>query len=111
MYFYVEKPLPDTLIQRQKRVEDVALQAESNGEISTAYQDMKDMEEELQAFYGCLNQDLYHFRCKMLSTVLLTDNYDEARKICAKIVSFLVVSMANVANHPLLAVQLFTLGD
>eukprot|EP01033_Poteriospumella_lacustris_P019540 gene19540-14166_t len=47
----------------------------------------------------------------MLSTVLLTENYLEAKDLCAKIVSYLVISMANIPFHPLLAVQLFTLAD
>lgn len=87
------------------------MQAESVGDILGAYEEMKVLEALLSGeYYGPINQDLYHFRCKMLSTVLLTENYEESVTICAKIVSFLVISMINVPSHPLLAVQLFTLG-
>jgi hypothetical protein len=103
--------IPDSVLQEQKDVERRALQAETQSEIASSFDSMKAMEQLLEEHNGPFNQDLYHFRCKMLSTVLLTGNIDDSITICAKIVSFLVVSMANIPNHPLLAVQLFTLAD
>lgn len=101
---------PAELLSKQRDVETRAIQAESTADIAIVYEEMKELEGALEGYYGPMNQDLYHYRCKMLSTVLLTENYPEAKDLCAKIVSYLVISMANIPFHPLLAVQLFTLG-
>lgn len=98
------------MLSKQRDVETRAIQAESTSDIAIVYEEMKELEAALEQYYGPMNQDLYHYRCKMLSTVLLTENYLEAKDLCAKIVSYLVISMANIPFHPLLAVQLFTLG-
>lgn len=101
---------PSELLSKQRDIETKAIQAEATSDIAIVYEEMKELEAALEQYYGPMHQDLYHYRCKMLSTVLLTENFLEAKDLCAKIVSYLVISMANIPFHPLLAVQLFTLG-
>mmetsp|Transcript_7547 Transcript_7547/g.13299 ORF Transcript_7547/g.13299 Transcript_7547/m.13299 type:complete len:407 (-) Transcript_7547:926-2146(-) len=54
---------------------------------------------------------LYSIRCAYLSTLLANGQIDQAVKQCEHIVSFLGVAFSNLQNHPLLGLQLYTLGD
>ncbi len=61
----------------------------------------------LSPFYN----QLYSLRCAYLSALLANGRIDEAIVQCEHIVSFLAVAFSSVQNHPLLGLQLFTLGD
>ena len=58
-------------------------------------------------FYG----QLYSLRCSYLSALLANGEIQQALKQCEHIVSFLAVAYSHVQNHPLLGLQLYTLGD
>ena len=49
--------------------------------------------------------------CAMLTAALAAGEMDEARIACAAAVGFLKMALSHVPNHPLLALQRFTLGD
>lgn len=108
---HIDGDVPSSIINEQRDVEQRALAAESEGDMAAMCAEMIAMEERLQTLYGPYHQDLYLFRCKLLSTVLLTQDNDLSRTVCAKLVSYQAVAMVNVPLHPLLAVQLFTLAD
>eukprot|EP01033_Poteriospumella_lacustris_P005511 gene5511-3928_t len=59
---------PSELLSKQRDIETRAIQAESTSDIAIVYEEMKELEAALEQFYGPMNQDLYHYRCKMLST-------------------------------------------
>jgi len=54
---------------------------------------------------------LYTVRCLYLSALLANGQIEEAVSECEHIVSFLAVAFGHVEKHPLLGLQLFTLGD
>lgn len=58
-----------------------------------------------------LHTALYATRGLALSAALVAGDATEARAHCAELVRFLEATLAHVPNHPLLALQLFTLGD
>ena len=55
--------------------------------------------------------ELYSLRCEYLSALLLNGRILDALEQCEHIVSFLAVAFSHVGCHPLLGLQLFTLGD
>lgn len=55
--------------------------------------------------------ELYSLRCECLSALLANGRILDALEQCEHIVSFLVVAFSHVGCHPLLGLQLFTLGD
>lgn len=57
------------------------------------------------------NFKLYSIRCSYLSALLANGDVHGAVEQCEHIVSFLAVAFSHVQNHPLLGLQLFTLGD
>jgi len=61
----------------------------------------------LSPFHG----ELYALRCEYLSALLANGRIVEAIEQCDHIVSFLSVAFSHVGCHPLLGLQLFTLGD
>jgi hypothetical protein len=61
----------------------------------------------LSPFYS----QLYSVRCSYLSALLANGKIAEAVEQCEHIVSFLAVVFSHVRNHPLLGLQLYTLGD
>ena len=61
----------------------------------------------LSPFHG----ELYALRCEYLSALLANGRIVEAIEQCEHIVSFLAVAFSHVGCHPLLGLQLFTLGD
>mmetsp|Transcript_27072 Transcript_27072/g.58034 ORF Transcript_27072/g.58034 Transcript_27072/m.58034 type:complete len:653 (-) Transcript_27072:2371-4329(-) len=61
----------------------------------------------LSPFYG----QLYSVRCSYLSALLANGHILQAIEQCEHIVSFLALVFSHVQNHPLLGLQLYTLGD
>lgn len=61
----------------------------------------------LSPFYG----QLYSVQCSYLSALFANGQFHEALEQCEHIVSFLAVAFSHVQNHPLLGLQLYTLGD
>mmetsp|Transcript_17322 Transcript_17322/g.31451 ORF Transcript_17322/g.31451 Transcript_17322/m.31451 type:complete len:406 (-) Transcript_17322:24-1241(-) len=61
----------------------------------------------LSPFYG----QLYSVRCSYLSALLANGQIHQAVEQCEHIVSFLAVAFSHVQNHPLMGLQLYTLGD
>jgi hypothetical protein len=55
--------------------------------------------------------ELYSLRCEYLSALLANGQILDALEQCEHIVSFLTVAFSHVGCHPLLGLQLFTLGD
>jgi len=56
-----------------------------------------------------LSLDLYQARCSYLSALLLSGKEHEAQHQCLAIVAFLLAILP--PNHPLIGLQLYTLGD
>jgi hypothetical protein len=54
---------------------------------------------------------LYSIRCSYLSALLANGDIPRATEQCEHIVSFLAVAFSHTQNHPLLGLQLYTLGD
>lgn len=54
---------------------------------------------------------LYSVRCAYFSALLANGQINEAVEQCEHIVSFLMVAFSQVQHHPLLGLQLYTLGD
>ncbi|KAL9191424.1 hypothetical protein ACHAXT_001130 [Thalassiosira profunda] len=54
---------------------------------------------------------LYSARCAYLSALIPNGRIEPAVEQCEHIVSFLAVAFSHVVNHPLLGLQLYTLGD
>jgi len=57
------------------------------------------------------NGELYQLRCTYLSALLANGRVVEGVEQCEHIVSFLAVAFHHVGAHPLLGLQLYTLGD
>ena len=57
------------------------------------------------------HNELYTARCAYFSALLANGKIDEAIEQCEHIVSSLSVCLGNVKHHPLLGLQLYTLGD
>lgn len=55
--------------------------------------------------------DLYSISCQRLSTLIVAQESQEALKECQYIVAYLCLVLSKTPNHPLLGLQLFTLGD
>lgn len=55
--------------------------------------------------------ELYSARGALLSSLLFAGQTDKALDVCQSVVAFLCVALGHVLNHPLLGLQLFTLGD
>jgi len=62
-------------------------------------------------WFSPLYNQLYTVRCLYLSALLADGQIEEAVSECEHIVSFLAVAFGHVEKHPLLGLQLFTLGD
>jgi len=61
--------------------------------------------------FSPFHNELYTARCVYLSSLLVNGKIDEAIEQCEHIVSSLSVCLGNVKHHPLLGLQLYTLGD
>jgi hypothetical protein len=86
------------------------IEGDSAGELSylkTAIGLFRSTRHEISPF----NLQLYSIRCSYLSALLAEGDILGAVEQCEYIVSFLAVSFSHVQNHPLLGLQLFTLGD
>ena len=102
------------LIQQSKYLQEQAthcmLEGDSEGELTHLHR-------AIELFQGCGNGispfhfQLYSIRCAYLSALLASGDYLGAVDQCEHIVSFLAVAFSHVQNHPLLGLQLYTLGD
>jgi SET and MYND domain-containing protein len=54
---------------------------------------------------------LYQVRCQRLSSWIVAEQPEKALEDCRHIVAVLCVALKTTPNHPLLGLQLFTLGD
>jgi hypothetical protein len=54
---------------------------------------------------------LYQLRCQRLSSWIVAQKPDEALRDCRHVVGVLCLALSQTPNHPLLGLQLFTLGD
>ena len=64
-----------------------------------------------KVWFSPFYSQLYTLRGSYLSALLASGNIHGAVHECEHIVSFLVVAFSHVQNHPLLGLQLYTLGD
>ena len=55
--------------------------------------------------------DLYQVRCQRLSSWIVAQQTAEALRDCRHVVAVLCLALSHVPCHPLLGLQLFTLGD
>jgi len=60
---------------------------------------------------GPFHTELYRAHGQLLTAHLLSGNYEGALSACLKVVGFLYLVLRDVPKHPLLGLQLFTLGD
>ena len=94
----------------QEQARNCMIEGDSAGELSylkKAIEFFRSTRLEISPF----NVKLYSIRCSCLSALLAEGDILSAVEQCEHIVSFLVVSLSHVQNHPLLGLQLFTLGD
>ena len=107
------------------------IHAVESHELAVCLDSINSLEKQYLSYYGAFHLELYKLRCQSLTTFLLIGIYystdrcffseldcratlgdeENARKTCAKIVTYLCLSLANMPYHPLLGVQLFTLGE
>lgn len=64
----------------------------------------------LSQYCGVFHLELYKLRGQLLQAYLIEGNIDMATEICDFLVGFLYIAFFDVPNHPLLGLQLFTLG-
>lgn len=106
------------LIQQSQILQEQAtrcmLEEDSTGELMN----LKMAVDLFQDFDGIspFSFDLYTVRCAYLTSLLAAVSVGEGNILaavgqCEHIVSFLVISLSHVTNHPLLGLQLYTLGD
>lgn len=62
------------------------------------------------AYYKPFHRELYRYRCQLLTLLVITGDEANAYRYCCRIVSYLVLAFINMPIHPLLGIQLFTLG-
>jgi len=55
--------------------------------------------------------DMYQVRCQRLSSWIVAQQLDEALRDCRHVVAVLGLALSHISSHPLLGLQLFTLGD
>lgn len=65
----------------------------------------------LSGGFSPFHNELYTARCAYFSALLANGKIDEGIEQCEHIVSSLSVCLGNVKHHPLLGLQLYTLGD
>lgn len=63
------------------------------------------------AYYKPFHRELYRYRCQLLTLLVITGDEANAYRTCCRIVSYLALAFINMPIHPLLGIQLFTLGD
>eukprot|EP00040_Diaphanoeca_grandis_P009164 m.47873 g.47873 ORF g.47873 m.47873 type:complete len:489 (+) comp20612_c0_seq1:238-1704(+) len=93
--------------------------AHSKIQEAQTYRDNDDVKTEIVALrkavdvLRCMpfNVDLYSARAALMSSLVAVGDLQEACTHCRLVVAFLVVAFAHVPNHPLLGLQLYTLGD
>ena len=68
------------------------------------------LEQNTQCFVS-LSKDLYQILCQELSCLIVTQQCKEALEVCTRIVAILCLALHKIPKHPLLGLQLFTLGD
>lgn len=91
-------------------MDKLSLSIDDIGEDST-----KDLDEciiVLEDICGPFNFDLYQIRCRILNHYLLAGNPNKAFELCKLLVGHLMIALVTrFPFHPLLGLQLFTLGD
>ncbi|KAL3795466.1 hypothetical protein HJC23_000824 [Cyclotella cryptica] len=104
----------NNLIQRSRKFQEQAthcmLEGDSSGELWNLHKAIELFEafgREISPFHF----QLYSIRCSYLSALLANGDIPQAAEQCEHIVSFLVVAFSHIQNHPLLGLQLYTLGD
>eukprot|EP01034_Spumella_vulgaris_P022297 gene22297-28413_t len=65
----------------------------------------------MQRVCGPFHMELYQMRGMLMTSYLTAGNITDALIQCKYIVSFLCVALNHLPHHPLLGLQLFTLGD
>eukprot|EP00934_Nitzschia_sp_Nitz4_P008491 Nitzschia sp. Nitz4//scaffold168_size48592//19265//20779//NITZ4_007048-RA/size48592-processed-gene-0.47-mRNA-1//1//CDS//3329538315//8481//frame0 len=114
-YVKVDDILQSTVNQRnQDRAMDLRQQAkyrmlqdDNDGELAA----LTEAEHLLQTGTGMGGIQLYSTRCDRLGSLLANGIMQEALVECREIVAFLCLVLTSVRNHPLIGLQLFTMGD
>lgn len=91
-----------------QRANQCMVEGDGEGELDNLLQATKLME---AAGFSPFHFHLYSIRCSYLTALLANERIEEAVEQCEHIVSFLAVAFSHVQNHPLLGLQLYTLGD
>jgi len=94
----------------QEEAANCMLEGDTSGETS-CLQKAIDLFKDLGHGLSPFNFKLYSIRCSYLSALLANGDIHGAVEQCEHVVSFLAVAFSHVQNHPLLGLQLFTLGD
>ena len=64
----------------------------------------------LKPLVGSFNYELYQLKTQLLTTYLITNEFLKAFTICKEIICYLLLSLHSFSCHPLIGLQLFTLG-
>jgi hypothetical protein len=64
----------------------------------------------LSAACGSYNIDLYKVRGQLMTSYLVAEDFNHAMQQCHKLVHFISIVFYHIPFHPLLGLQLFTLG-
>jgi len=103
-----------SLIQQSQYFHQQATNCMIDGDVAGELKNLKGaiaLFEQYEPDISPFNYKLYSIRCSYLSALLASGNVHGALKECEHIVSFLAVVFSHVKNHPLLGLQLYTLGD
>lgn len=64
----------------------------------------------LSQYCSIFHIELYKLRGQLLQLYLIEGNIEKATEICDLLVGFLYIAFHDIHNHPLLGLQLYTLG-
>ena len=106
-----EKPWNDDVMGRLiHQINKDMVEAEDNESLASCVERMQKVAEKFRFYYGPFHVEMHKIRGKLLTAYLMLGDQLLAYKVCSQIVCYLILSLLNMDNHPLLGVQLFTLG-
>jgi hypothetical protein len=99
------------VVSAAQRKRDEAKQNMANGNLEGELQSLEEAVRLLSSTDTPLSLELYEARGDLLGTLVVAGRTAEAARLCEHVVAFLCIALYHVPNHPLLGLQLFTLGD
>lgn len=102
--------------QEVTRLQNEANLAMANDDVETELQCLSEAVDALLATSSpkccwCSSMELYQVLCQRLSTWIVVQETNRAIHDCEHIIALLCLALFQTPNHPLLGLQLFTLGD